>query len=356
MPAINLPTIDIDKEDFKSKETMEQILDTLIKYRKELNYLLMNLDVDNMPLVGGLIGDIEGDYSVLQQTVEGVQIQVGNQAGDISDLNIRADAITATVGDNAGNIGQLQVQANSIQGAVTDNAGDIATLTITAQGIQSQVTTNEGNISTVTQTAAGIQSQVTTNEGNISSVTQTAQGIQTQVTSVVRNVNNLDSEVGTLSSEITVVAGQVSSKVSYTDYNGVEIASLINQDARRITISAEALDLTGVTSIYGRYSGDYAQFDGSDFGIMVSNTQRFVVSSRSYGTGLYVHDGPLLSSAHGDTYFQRPITMHSNPTGSREGYNITSWSESRRCYVDATSSGVVVRDSYGSVLGSLFFG
>ena len=34
---------------------MENILDTLQKYRKEVKFLLMNLDLDNMPTIGGLI-------------------------------------------------------------------------------------------------------------------------------------------------------------------------------------------------------------------------------------------------------------------------------------------------------------
>lgn len=239
MPAINLPTINITDKDFKSKETMENILDTLMKYRKELNYLLMNLDLDNMPAIGGLIGDIKGDYSLLSQTVNGITMQVGNIQGDVSSL---------------------QIQANGIIADVRDNAGNIANLAITAQGLQSQVTNNAGNISTLTQTASGLQSQV----------------------------SSINTTLGSQSSQIIQLSNSISSKVSQTDYNGVNIVSLIEQTASSIKLSASKIDLMGITTMYSPTfpTKTYLTVYGNGFALYENSIKRFDVWHDGFATQL----------------------------------------------------------------------
>lgn len=55
----------------------------------------------------------------------------------------------------------------------------------------------------------------------------------------------VDGQVSSLQSQITVNAGNIALKVSSTDYNGNTIASLINQTATTIQISAAKINLTG---------------------------------------------------------------------------------------------------------------
>ena len=230
MPSISLPTINIPEEGLKSKETTENILDTLQKYRKELNFLLMNLDLDNMPTIGGLMGDLEGDYSLISQTVDGIILSVGNVAGDVSALQLQADSISATV---------------------ANNTGDIASLVITAQGIQTQVTDNLGHISTLTQTATSITSQVA----------------------------SLNTEVGSFFSQINQLSNEISSIVSFTDVTGLQIASKISQSPGAIELIANEIDITGITTIYAPDSSNsYARFDNlSDFYIFSGGNRVFEV-------------------------------------------------------------------------------
>lgn len=159
MPAISLPTINITEKELSSKESMNQILDTLQKYRKELNFLLMNLDADNMPSIGGLIGDLQGDYSLISQTVEGITLAVG------------------------------------------DIEGNVAALQITAEGIQTSVTNLEGNISTLTQTVDGFQTTVSNQAGQISTLTQTAEAVELKF----ENMKSLNGEDGVISGGVTTI-------------------------------------------------------------------------------------------------------------------------------------------------------
>ena len=268
MPAINLPTINIDKEDFKSKETMENILDTLIKYRKELNYLLMNLDIDNMPLVGGLMEDLEGNYSSLVQTVDGIYIQVGNIEGDIADFRVEADNITAIVTNNQGDIGALQIQANQIIVSVSDANGAIAALTLTAEGIQTQVTDNLGHISTLTQTAGEIQTlvadlntytdeQIVLLDGKIATVNTT---ISDQYSAINQKADNIALSVGNLATTVTNQYDSVTGDISSLSTTVTQNKAAIDLKADGITSTVSTLS-TRVTNNYNALTGDISSID-----------------------------------------------------------------------------------------------
>ena len=152
------------------------------------------------------------------------------------------------------NAEQINLQAININGLNSD----IASLTLRADGIETNVSSIDANL-------AGLSTTVSQNH---SSINQRADSIESSVTSVSRYVSNLSGTVSTHSSKITQLSTSISSKVSYTDYNGVEIASLINQDARRISISAEAIDLTGITTIYSDDASAYTTM-GNRYGDFV---------------------------------------------------------------------------------------
>jgi len=63
------------------------------------------------------------------------------------------------------------------------------------------------------------------------------------------NVSAIDSRLGTAESNISVQAGQISQRVSYTDYNGYTVASMLNQTATTISLSAQMIDLLGITNV-----------------------------------------------------------------------------------------------------------
>ena len=302
MPTINLPIVDFDIDSSTNEETLNSILDTLQLYRKELNFLLMNLDEDNMPAIQRRIEDGEGNISVIQQDINKIQLAVADNAGNIGNLQIMADNISMAVANNAGDIAQLQIRAGSIESAVADNAGNISVLYQTADGIQTQVTNQAGEISTLTQTANGIQTQVTDNKSKISTLTQTVDGIQTQVTSI-------DDELGVHSSQITQLDWVIQSKVSYTDYNGREIVSLIEQTPSSIKISAEHIDLIGITRIYSSYdSSIYAEMGGrmGDFSLMYRGDEFFNVYNTIDGVDLRCFGDTFIRfSGYGITTFEQ---------------------------------------------------
>lgn len=310
MPAVNLPNISISNEDFKSQETMEQILDTLMKYRKELNFLLMNLDEENMPVIDekmdGLYGRMEtvdGQVSEFIQTVDGFRMTVSNYEGQVSEF---------------------------IQ---------------TVDGFQTTVSNYEGQVSQFVQTVDGFQTTVANYQGQVSQFTQTVNGFQTQV-------SNYASEVGTFNSEITQLAESISSKVSYTDYNGREIVSLIEQTASSIKLSANKIDLNGITTV----NRSLMLGSGSNYGELIFNNGVSIYASPNSPLGGYAmefdaevfrfYGRPIFNN---DAIFYGDVDFRGNTTGLSA---IESYYSGNKCYIDyGGGSRLTIRDSDGYVVG-----
>lgn len=75
------------------------------------------------------------------------------------------------------------------------------------------------------------------------------QNLKDQVTLYAQKVTTVEGTVTTMRSELNVLPGEISSKVSSTDFNGNNIVSRINQTATTITIDASKINLVGKVTI-----------------------------------------------------------------------------------------------------------
>lgn len=96
-----------------------------------------------------------------------------------------------------------------------------------------------------------IGSRVTSAE---SSITQLSNSITLKAEQTT--VNSLAGRMSSAESELTVQAGQISQKVSTSDYNGNKIASLINQTADTVLIQASKINLVGAVNVLSEISGE----------------------------------------------------------------------------------------------------
>lgn len=78
------------------------------------------------------------DISTIQQTIDGVKIDVANSKGDISSLKQRADSMESNISDNKNDISDLRQTANSLQSNIQSKA-DISQITQLSNAIQSVV-------------------------------------------------------------------------------------------------------------------------------------------------------------------------------------------------------------------------
>lgn len=250
---LNLPNL----ESAFNGKTQEQILDALHKYRKELNFLLMNLDESNMPSIAGRLDGLDGSFSLIDQQLDSITLAVGNAQGDIS---------------------ALQITAGEIQTAVTNLDGDFSTLSQTV-----------GNISTTVYDAnAGLGAAWSAISQNASDIT-----LKVSASYVNNAVDDLD------------------------DYlTGAEIALRVNQAGSSVKIQADHIDLLGITRIYDPLNTTrYIEFSGNEMRLNGTGDQTIIFSGSASLTNRDNSES-LEISAFGDLYFYTAASFDISDVGN----------------------------------------
>lgn len=174
--------------------------------------------------------------SKFEQTNDRITMEVETLGESIAAVEIRVDAIDLSVNNRiTQEVAAINVRADNISLSVNNRiTQEVATLNLRADGIAASVRDANNNIAQVDIKANQISSTVNSQ--------------QTQI-------NSLDNRVGNAESSITQTASQITSKVSYSDYTGSTITSLINQDPYAVKISAQRLEFTGAAIFNGSISG-----------------------------------------------------------------------------------------------------
>lgn len=138
---------------------------------------------------------------------------------------------------------QLNVMYDEINLKVSQTSynSDLASIDGRLANMESEISIQAGQISSKV-------SQTDFNGNTIASlINQTATSVTIKAEKI--DLTAINGRISNVESQLSVQANQISSKVSQTDYNGNKIASLINQTATNVTISANKIDLNGITRV-----------------------------------------------------------------------------------------------------------
>ena len=83
----------------------------------------------------------------------------------------------------------------------------------------------------------------------VESVNESIATIELKADNIQLGVTQLNGRMGNAESQLSIQAGQIQSKVSYTEYNGPTVTSMITQDPYSISLMAQNLKLQGLVSI-----------------------------------------------------------------------------------------------------------
>lgn len=165
-------------------KTTKALHNYVVSLTDQLQYLLNNLDEDNIPELSSIIKrltDAEGNVANLEISADGLKLTLQDQENRLSSLTVTVSGIQTQVSDMDGNLSALTQTVDGIGTRVTNAEGDLSTLQQTADRMQVRIADAEGDIATLTQTANGLSVQVSNNKNEISILTQTASGLQTTV-------------------------------------------------------------------------------------------------------------------------------------------------------------------------------
>lgn len=95
-------------------------------------------------------------------------------------------------------------------------------------------------------------------------VDESIAALRIEADNISLSVQTLDNRMGTAEAQILIQAGEISQRVSYTDYNGQTIGSLINQTPYAIDIEAGKLNLKGYATFSSLSTAGTTTIDGSN--------------------------------------------------------------------------------------------
>lgn len=237
MPEIKLP---YPQEGKDLQDTVNNLLDTQLIYRKELEFLLLNLDNDNVPELDRIVGDIDGLHTRITQTETDITLLAQDVSGNTSSINVNAEQITLLSSDIEGNKASIKVNADNISLAVSDIEGNTAAIQVNSDNITSLVSDVEGNTSSISQNATNIELKVS-KDGVISSINQTAETIKIAASKI-----------------------DLSGYVTVTDLSGSGTTTIDGSNITTGTIAAERLELTGYITATDLSTGGSTTINGSN--------------------------------------------------------------------------------------------
>lgn len=240
------------------RETIQNLMDTVTKLRKELEYLMYHLGDANIPDLAGMKGDIDGNHSLILQAEDNIALLVTDVAGNTSTINLHSNQIALLVTDVNENTSAITQQAGQIALLVSDVDDNTASIILNSNQIALLVTDVAGHTSSLSVQAGQIQSLVTTTSGHTSSITQLASDITLKVSKDgVISAINLSPEVITLNANkidlngitnvaSTLVLGNLSNEGTLRFASGTTIYSV---NAIDMAISCSALSME-VSQLY----------------------------------------------------------------------------------------------------------
>lgn len=239
---VNDPVPKYRQEDIP--KTVRQLHGYTVGLTDQLQYLLANLDADNVP------------------ELDSIQKRLTDTQGNVTRLDLTAEGLSLAVRDHDDRFASLDVTVGGIQTAVGTMDGALSTLTQTARGLESRVSTAEGQISTVTQTAAGLTTWVGNAEGSISSLQQTASGLTSQISSAQGDISSLRQTASGLQSQINNASNEISS-VTQTANRLQTRVSNAEGDISSLEQTAKGLSST-VSDLDGKYTRIQQTVDSID--------------------------------------------------------------------------------------------
>lgn len=266
-----LPQIDV----FDGEE-VRHLVDSLEKMRKELMFILANLDTKNVNGFDGSVinaGTINGKHlHINSDTVfdsgydpDGLRTEMNTQF-NVVDGQIQGKVSTQTFNLLGERVGTTEAEINVIVGKV-----DLKANSSTVTALETRVNSAEVNINGLNASInlKAEATRVTALESRMNSAEININGLNASISlkAEATTVNALGTRVNSAEININGLNSTISQKVSYTDYTGSTITSLINQDPWAVSIHASKINLYGAVSVLSDISGALGRISSGDIDI-----------------------------------------------------------------------------------------
>lgn len=108
---MNLPMPEYGTND---KETINNLMDTVMKLRKELEFVLHHLDDENIPSLAGIKGDIKGNHTLIEQSDSAIALLATDVNQNKASITVNSEQVALVATDANNNKAAIEVNSSNI--------------------------------------------------------------------------------------------------------------------------------------------------------------------------------------------------------------------------------------------------
>lgn len=158
------------------------------------------------------LSNAEGDITALQKDVSGIKLTIADHDKNIHTLQTDSKTLKDDMADAKGNISSLQKTSTSLVSEFRDHDGRLSKVEQTATEHTSELADTKGNLDKVTQKANTLQLLLSDAQKNIQNIQLDAKGLHDTLTGQNNQLANLYVTLNSFDSEYSDITGDLQSK------------------------------------------------------------------------------------------------------------------------------------------------
>ncbi|WP_270529186.1 hypothetical protein [Limosilactobacillus vaginalis] len=198
--------------------------------------------------VSAQLDSAQGDIASLQTDVTGIKATLASHEGDIHTLQADSKSLHDSMQDVQGNISTLQKTSTDVTSELQDHAGRISKVEQTASTLTNEFSDQDGHLNRVEQTAQGTQQTVANQQGQINSIQTDAAGIHETLTGQGNQIANINVTLSGLNTKYEGVSGDLG-----------KLSDKVTTNTTQITQNKKEIDLKADQSTVDNLTGEVSQ-------------------------------------------------------------------------------------------------
>lgn len=276
------------------------------------------------------MADAKGNISSLQKTSTSLVSEFRDHDGRLSKVEQTATEHTSELADTKGNLNKVTQKANALQLLLSDAQKNIQNIQLDAKGLHDTLTGQDNQLARLNVTLNNLDSKYSGITGDLQSKQTALSTEQQQTKDMLLNkadkseVDNVKETVNHVSAEQKTMAGQISQKVSSSDYQKDKddtITSIeknttaIDENSKAIKLKADATEVDNVKNTVQQNSSRLDVMANEIQSKVTSTDVNNIVDSKGYATTSTVQS--LITQKAGT--INESITNLTNKVNSNNG-------------------------------------
>lgn len=245
------------------------------------------------------MADAKGNISSLQKTSTSLVSEFRDHDGRLSKVEQTATEHTSELADTKSNIDKVTQKANALQLLLSDAQKNIQNIQLDAKGLHDTLTGQDNQLARLNVTLNNLDSKYSGITGDLQSKQTALSTEQQQTKDMLLNkadkseVDNVKETVNHVSAEQKTMAGQISQKVSSSDYQKDKddtITSIeknttaIDENSKAIKLKADATEVNNLKGTVNSHSASINLFSDQLKSMVTESKVNNIVDSKGYAT------------------------------------------------------------------------